>query len=203
LSLAEYSGLALAVRESHEAGVSAADIQIRDAHESDAGAIAQIYAHHVLHGTASYDIEPHPVEYMLAKVRAVSEAGWPFLVAHSEGAVVGFAYATQFRDRAAYRYTCENSIYLHPRWIGRGIGKQLLEALISQAERCGFRQMIAVIGGAEPASVALHAACGFYEAGRLHAVGWKKEKWLDNVYMQRELLPVASNVRAMPDQISR
>jgi phosphinothricin acetyltransferase len=101
--------------------------------------------------------------------------------------VVGYAYATQFRDRAAYRFTSENSIYVHPEWMGRGIGKALLQALLQEAAACGFRTMVAVVGGGEPASVGLHAACGFEEVGRLHAVGWKKERWLDSVYMQREL----------------
>jgi phosphinothricin acetyltransferase len=160
---------------------------IRDARESDAASVQAIYAYHVLHGTASYDVEPPPVEYLLDKIRWVLGEGWPFLIAEKDGSVVGYAYATQFRDRAAYRYTCENSIYVHPDSVGRGIGKALLQALIKRSAVCGFKQMIAVIGGAEPASIALHASCGFEEKGRLHAVGWKKERWLDNVYMQREL----------------
>jgi phosphinothricin acetyltransferase len=165
----------------------ASEALIRDAHESDADAIASIYGHHVLNGTASFDLEPPPAELMREKICAVQEAGWPFLVADREGSVVGYAYATQFRDRAAYRFTSENSIYVHPEWMGRGIGKALLQALLQEAAACGFRTMVAVVGGGEPASVGLHAACGFEEVGRLHAVGWKKERWLDSVYMQREL----------------
>ena len=160
---------------------------IRDVTESDAGAIAAIYGHHVQHGTASYDYEPPPVDDTLAKIRRITEAGWPFLVAEMDGIVAGYAYATQFRDRAAYHFACENSIYVHPEWMGRGIGKALLLALIERAATCGFKQMVAVIGGAEPASIALHASCGFEEVGRLKRVGWKKERWLDNVYMQRAL----------------
>jgi len=170
-----------------ERRVASAEALIRDAHGSDADAIAAIYGHHVLHGTASYDIEPPPPEYMAAKIRAVQEAGWPFVVAVRDGTPIGYAYATQFRDREAYRFTCENSIYVHPDWMGQGIGKALLWALMDRAAECGFGTMVAVIGGAEPSSIALHARCGFEEVGRLKAVGWKKEKWLDSVYMQRDL----------------
>jgi phosphinothricin acetyltransferase len=160
---------------------------IREASELDAGAIAAIYAHHVLHGTASYDMEPPSTDETLAKIRRIVRAGWPFIVAEQDGQVIGYAYGTQFRDRAAYAWTCENSIYVHQDWQGRGIGKALLHDLCRLAEDYGFRQMVAVIGGAEPASIALHAACGFREVGRLHSAGWKQGRWLDNVYMQMAL----------------
>src|SRR4029079_17856283 len=99
-----------------------------------------------------------------------------------------YAYATQFRDRPAYAWTCENSIYVRADRIGQGIGRPLLEALIEAARDAGFRQMIAVVGGGEPASVALHLRCGFREAGRMKTVGFKFGKWLDTVYMQRSLI---------------
>ena len=162
-------------------------MDIRDALESDAEAVHAIYAHHVLHGTASYDIDPPSLEDIRGKMRWIIGEGWPFLVAEANGEVVGYAYSTQFRDRAAYRFTCENSIYVDPQHTGRGVGKALLQALIERSGEYGFRTMIAVIGGAEPASIAVHAACGFEEVGRLKGVGWKKERWLDNVYMQRAL----------------
>ena len=162
-------------------------MDVRDARESDAEAVHAIYAHHVLHGTASYDIDPPSLEDIRGKMRWIIGEGWPFLVAEANGEVVGYAYSTQFRDRAAYRFTCENSIYVDPQHTGRGIGKALLQALIERSGEYGFRTMIAVIGGAEPASIAVHAACGFEEVGRLKGVGWKKERWLDNVYMQRAL----------------
>jgi phosphinothricin acetyltransferase len=165
----------------------AADLMIRDAEESDAAAVQSIYAYHVLHGTASYDVEAPSVEQMTEKIRWVLAEGWPFLIAIRDGEVVGYAYATQFRDRAAYKFTCENSIYVRADCMGQGIGRALLQSLLERSKRCGFLQMVAVIGGAEPRSIALHAACGFEEVGRLHAVGWKKERWLDNVYMQRGL----------------
>lgn len=161
--------------------------ETRSARVEDADAITAIYAHHVAHGTASYDTEPPAVEAMRDKIEQVLAKAWPFLVAEADGAVVGYAYATQFRDRHAYAYACENSIYIRADRIGHGIGRRLLTELIAQAEAYGFRQMVAVIGGGEPASVALHGAFGFNEVGRLAAVGWKHGRWLDSVYMQRAL----------------
>ena len=167
----------------------ATDLKIRDVAEADAHRIQAIYAHHVLHGTASYDYEPPSLEETLAKIRRITAHHWPFLVATHKSEIAGYCYATQFRDREGYRFTCENSIYVHPDWLGRGVGKHLLHALMPRAAACGFRTMVAVIGGAEPASIAVHASCGFAEAGRLRGVGFKHGKWLDNVYMQRSLEP--------------
>lgn len=170
----------------------AAEPIIRAVAEADAAAIAAIYAHHVRHGTASYDVEPLSVEETRAKIRRIVAAGWPFLVAQLRGGIAGYAYVTQFRDRAGYAYTCETSIYVRADRVGEGIGKQLLSALVDAAEAAGFRQIVGVIGGAEEASIRVHAGCGFEFAGRLHAVGWKHGRWLDNVYMQRALGPGAS-----------
>jgi phosphinothricin acetyltransferase len=161
--------------------------EVREAVPGDADQIATIYAHHVLNGTASYEIEPPSVDATAHKIERITGRGWPFLVALEGAEVVGYAYAEQLRDRPAYRFTCENSIYVRADRIGRGIGKGLLMELCARCEALGFRQMIAVIGGAEPASVALHARCGFGPAGRLESVGWKKGRWLDTVYMQRPL----------------
>jgi len=162
-------------------------IEIRPATTDDAGAVADIYGHHVLHGTASFDDNPPPPAFWTDKIEAVVGRGWPFLVATSGGQVVGYAYATQFRDRPAYAFTCENSIYVDPEHLGRGIGKSLLGGLIPAARQAGFRQMIAVVGGAEPASVALHRSFGFVEAGRMTSVGFKFGRWLDTLYMQLAL----------------
>jgi phosphinothricin acetyltransferase len=164
-----------------------AELVIRDAIEADAEAVQAIYAHHVLQGTASYDIDPPPVGAIHDKIHHVREAGWPFIVAEFRGEIAGYAYATQFRDREAYRFTAEDSIYVHPEMTGRGVGKALLDALIERSAESGFKTLVAVIGGAEPASIAVHSSCGFAEVGRLKAVGWKKGRWLDNVYMQRAL----------------
>ena len=165
------------------------DFSIRRARAEDAAAIAAIYAHHVAHGTASFDTIPRTNQATDAKIAECETHGWPFLVAQREGRIVGYAYATQFRDRPAYAATCENSIYLDPAAIGQGIGATLLAALIEASEKAGFRQMIAVIGGAEPASVALHRKLGFREAGRLASVGRKHGRWHDTRYLQLPLGP--------------
>lgn len=162
----------------------ASAVYIRQAKVQDGGAIAAIYAHHVLHGTASFDTVPRSEADTQAKILECLARDWPFLVAIGDGAVIGYAYATQFRDRPAYVSACENSIYIHPDHLGQGVGKALLSALMSFAETCGFRQMIAVIGGGEPASVALHTSLGFEHAGRMRSVGRKFERWLDTVYIQ-------------------
>jgi phosphinothricin acetyltransferase len=162
-------------------------IELRDVCTEDAREIAAIYAHHVLNGTASYEIEPPSVRFTRDKIERITGRGWPFLVAREGDDVVGYSYAEQLRDRPAYRFTCENSIYVRADRTGRGIGKALLTELCRRAEALGFRQMIAVIGGAEPASIGLHQSCGFETAGRLRNVGWKKDRWLDTVYMQRAL----------------
>jgi phosphinothricin acetyltransferase len=162
-------------------------IALRTVSPGDAEAIAAIYAHHVLHGTATFDIDPPSAHFWAGKIGAIADRGWPFLVAEDSGSVIGYAYAAQFRDRPAYARTCEDSIYVAPEMTGRGIGRRLLETLIDDALSCGFEQMIAVIGGAEPASVALHARCGFVEAGRMRAVGRKFGRTLDTLYMQRPL----------------
>jgi phosphinothricin acetyltransferase len=160
---------------------------VRIAEPRDAAAIAAIYAHHVAHGTASFDTDPRSEAATAEKIAECASRGWPFLVAELDGMVVGYAYASQFRDRPAYRTTCENSIYISPAYIGQGVGTLLLAALIEAATAAGFRQMIAVIGGAEPASVALHARAGFREAGQMRSVGRKHGRWLDTVYLQRSL----------------
>ena len=156
--------------------------------DADAAAVAAIYAHHVRHGTASFETEPPDQAEMAARMGKVLDAGAPWLVARDpDGEVIGYAYASQFRDRPAYRYACENSVYIRDDRRGEGIGRALLANLIVAAERAGFRQMIAVIGGAEPASIRLHAGCGFVEAGRMRGVGRKAGRWLDTLYMQRPL----------------
>lgn len=159
----------------------------RPAYANDAEQIAAIYAHHVWHGTASFDTDPRSVEATQAKIIECDTRGWPFLVCVDGATVLGYAYATQFRDRPAYALACEDSIYVHPDHIGKGVGKALLTALVEAAETAGFRQMLAVIGGAEPASIALHTSLGFEQAGRMRAVGRKFGRWLDSVYMQRAL----------------
>jgi L-amino acid N-acyltransferase YncA len=160
---------------------------VRAASVDDAPAIAAIYAHHVLHGTASFEFEPPSVDFWYDKIKELTDRAWPFLVAGEANEVAGYAYATQIRDRPGYRYTCEDSIYVRVDLAGRGIGTLLLTDLIDAAAACDFRQMVGVVGGAEPASIALHARAGFREVGRIHHAGFKFDRWLDTVYMQRAL----------------
>jgi phosphinothricin acetyltransferase len=164
-----------------------ADIAIRSATPDDAAAVQAIYAFHVAHGTASFDTEAPDEAFWGDKIADVLARGWPFLVAERSGAVIGYAYATQFRDRAAYSRTCENSIYVADGMRGRGVGRKLLTAVVAKARACGFEQMIAVIGGGEPGSVALHERLGFGHAGRMRNVGYKFGRRLDTVYMQLDL----------------
>ncbi len=167
---------------------SAVAIAVRDSTESDLPAIAAIYAHAVLHGSASFEIEP-PGEAEMARRRAdVLGHGLPHLVATRDGAVVGYAYAGLYRPRPAYRHTVEDSIYVAPHAQRCGVGRALLPALIGRCAAAGRRQMIAVIGdSANAGSIALHRAFGFRDAGVLEAVGFKFGRWLDSVLMQRAL----------------
>lgn len=160
---------------------------IRRASAEDVAAITAIYAEHVLNGTASFDTVPRSHAATLAKLNECLSRHWPFLVAERAGEVLGYAYVTQFRDRPAYEHACENSLYVKASLRGEGIGAMLLGALVERAERRGFRQMVAVVGGGEAASVAVHLKHGFHHARRMSSVGWKFGRWLDTVYMQRAL----------------
>jgi phosphinothricin acetyltransferase len=162
-------------------------VRLRAATPDDAAAVQGIYAFHVAHGTASFDTEAPDEAFWRGKVERVLERGWPFIVSEQEGTVVGHAYATQFRDRAAYAHTCENSIYVAGGMRGQGVGRLLLGALVEAARAADFEQMIAVIGGGEPGSVALHERLGFVHAGRMRKVGFKFGRKLDTVYMQKDL----------------
>lgn len=164
-----------------------AELQIRPARPDDARAVCAIYDYHVAHGTASFDSEGPSEAQWTAKIADIAAHGWPFLVAERDGEVLGYAYATQFRPRAAYARTCENSIYVADTARGTGVGSQLLRRLIDDARSTGFEQMIAVIGGGEPASVTLHGKLGFVHAGRMRNVGFKFGRKLDTVYMQYDL----------------
>ena len=151
-------------------------------------AITRIYAHHVLHGLASFEEIP-PDEAELARRRGeVLRHGLPYLTAEQEGEVVGYCYAAPYRARSAYRFTIEDSVYIDPARIGQGIGRALLSRLIALCEQGPWRQMIAVIGDSEnQASIGLHAAEGFRMIGTHPAVGFKFGRWVDSVLMQREL----------------
>jgi L-amino acid N-acyltransferase YncA len=161
---------------------------IRTARENDFPAITAIYAHHVLHGTASFELDPPNEEEMRLRAAHVRHEQMPYLVAELDGEVVGYAYATIYRSRRAYRFTAEDSVYIRHDLAGRGIGRALLEALIAECEGIGCRQMIAQIGDrANLASIRLHERAGFAHAGMLKSVGFKFGRWLDTVRMQRTL----------------
>ena len=163
-------------------------IKIRPSTDTDLPSIARIYAHHVLHGTGTFETTP-PSELEMTQRRSdVLGKGLPYLVAELDGTVLGFAYCNWFKPRPAYRFSAEDSIYLAPDAAGKGLGKLLLQELSSQAERAGVRKLIAVIGdSANLGSVGVHTACGFTHVGVLSACGWKFDRWLDVVLMERAL----------------
>ena len=164
------------------------EISIRPAGPSDLAAITRIYADAVRGGTASFEIDPPDQNEMARRFAALCGSGFPYLVAEGAGSVAGYAYAGPYRGRPAYRWTVEDSIYVAAGLQRRGIGRALLDRLIREAETRGFRQMIAVIGDSKQASsIALHAGAGFRMIGTFEAVGFKFDRWLDSVLMQRAL----------------
>ena len=168
-------------------------LAIRPAKISDIPAITRIYAHAVLHGTATFELEPPDEAEMTRRFDKLRAGAFPYVVAEVDGVLGGYAYAGAYRERPAYRFTVEDSIYIAPELHGRGIGRALLTRLIADAEAGGFRQMIAVIGdSAQIPSIALHAACGFRDIGTFETVGFKFGRWLDTVLMQRALGPGAT-----------
>jgi len=161
---------------------------IRPCEESDVAAITAIYAHHVLHGLASFETAPPSESDMCRRHREIVAQNFPYLVAEYADEVVGYAYASPYRLRPAYRYTAENSVYLHPAWTGRGIGRQLMSALLAECEARGLRQIVAVIGdSANHASIELHKSLGFSMVGTIRSAGYKLGRWVDTVLMQRAL----------------
>jgi L-amino acid N-acyltransferase YncA len=164
-------------------------VTLRPATAEDAAAIAAIYAVHVLGSSATFEIEPPPAAEMAQRIAAVQEVGLPWWVAEHDGRLAGYAYAGSYRPRPAYRHTCEDSVYLAPWAMGRGLGRALLGRIIDEARAAGRSQMIAVIGGGNenPASIALHERLGFRQVGTFERVGFKFGRWLDTVLMQRGL----------------
>ena len=161
---------------------------VRAATAGDIPAITRIYGHAVKHGTASFELEPPDEAEMAHRMQTLLDGGYPYFVAETDGALVGYAYAGPYRPRPAYRFSVEDSIYIDPSAQRRGIGRVLLEHLIAECERHGFRQMVAVIGdSAQTASIELHRALGFRLVGTVENVGYKFDQWLDSVNMQRPL----------------
>jgi phosphinothricin acetyltransferase len=163
-------------------------LTLRDSTAADIAACAGIYREAVRNGTGTFELEEPDDAEMGRRRDAILAQGLPWLVAERGGQVLGYAYANQFRPRRAYRFCVEDSIYLGPDARGQGVGRVLLAELISRCERLGIRQMLAVIGDAQnTGSISVHKSCGFEHTGTFAAAGWKFERWLDVVMMQRRL----------------
>lgn len=161
---------------------------IRAATADDAAALAAIYGHHVLHGLGTFEEEPPSAAEMESRRAAIIARDLPYLVAEDGGRVLGFAYAGPFRLRQAYRYTLEDSVYIAPDAVGRGVGKAVLSAVVEACEALGVRQLVAVIGDSgNAASIGLHRSLGFVDAGVGRSFGWKHGRWVDIVWMQKAL----------------
>jgi L-amino acid N-acyltransferase YncA len=179
-----------------------ATISIRPVESTDLDAIQRIYAHHVLHGLASFEETPPDAAELARRWRAIADAGLPYLCAIDgpatdgvTGPIVGYAYAGPHRPRSAYRFSVEDSVYVAPGAAGRGVGRALLRRLIDICTDLGKRQMIAVIGDSgNEASIGLHRACGFKLVGTFAAIGFKHGRWVNSVLMQRALGPGSGNL---------
>lgn len=170
---------------------------IRGATPADLGAMTAIYAHHVMTGTGTFEETPPDAAELGQRMAKVQGANCAWLVAENEGRIVGYGYYAQIRDRSAYRFTAEDSIYVRDDVRGMGVGKALVQALIEHATARGFRQMIAVIGDSENVgSIGLHSSLGFRQVGTMKAVGLKFGQWVDVVTMQR---PLGEGERSLPD----
>jgi phosphinothricin acetyltransferase len=173
---------------------------LRPATAADVGAITAIYRHAVLHGTASFELEPPDEAEMLRRFTAVAEAGYPYFAAELDGRIAGYAYVGAYRTRPAYRFTVENSVYIAPEAQGKGVGTALLEALIEASTAGGYRLMVAVIGDSRNmASIALHRSQGFRFCGTIHSVGYKFGRWLDSVIME---LPLGEGDKSAPHEMA-
>ena len=161
---------------------------IRSSHDADITAITAIYAHHVRHGTGTFEIDPPSTADMASRRDDVRGKGLPYLVAAEGEKVLGFAYCNWFKPRPAYRFSAENSIYLAADAHGQGLGRALLAELAAQAEKAGVRKLIAVIGdSANAGSIGVHRSVGFRHVGILKSCGWKFDRWLDVVLMDKAL----------------
>ena len=161
---------------------------IRASEEGDITAITAIYAHHVLHGTGTFEIDPPSCQDLAQRRADVLARGLPYLVAEDAGRIVGFAYCNWFKPRPAYRYSAEDSIYVADATRGQGLGRLLLDALTTQAQAAGVRKLLAVIGdSANAGSIAVHRAAGFTDVGVMRSVGWKFGAWRDIVLMEKPL----------------
>jgi phosphinothricin acetyltransferase len=163
-------------------------VTIRPASPGDLDGVGEIYAHHVRTGVATFELTPPDRLEWLRRFHTATSSGLPFLTAAMDGQVIGYAYCAPWKTRPAYRHTVEDSVYLAPHAVGRGVGGRLLDALLDDCVRIGVREVIAVIVDADgAASLALHRNRGFVDAGRLRSVGFKHGRWLDTLLLQRSL----------------
>lgn len=170
---------------------------LRDATPADLAAITAIYAHHVAHGSGTFEEGAPDAAEMARRMARVQTDGCAWLVTENDGQLTGFGYYMQYRDRSAYRFTAEDSIYVRDDVRGQGVGKALVAALLDHAAHRGFRQMIAVIGDSENVgSIGLHLSLGFRQIGVMRAVGMKFGRWVDVVTMQR---PLGEADRSLPE----
>jgi len=175
-------------------------VTLRPATAADVAAITAIYRPAVLRGTASFELEPPDEAEMLSRFHAVAGAGYPYFVAALEGRVVGYAYASAYRTRPAYRFTVEDSVYIAPDAQGKGVGTLLLKALIEASTAKGHRLMVAVIGDSRNhASITLHRNAGFTFCGTIHSIGYKLGRWLDTVVME---LPLGEGDTSAPQEVA-
>ena len=181
-----------------EPGRDGAEISIRAAIDDDLPAIQQIYAHHVLHGVASFEYEPPALAEMRRRFEAIVASDDPYLVADCGGEIGGYAYASAYRPRPGYRFVREGSVYVAPGMERRGIGRGLLAALIEACTAKGYRRLIGIIGDSDhAASIGLHESLGFRRVGLLPSVGFKFGRWVDSVIMD---LPLGEGDRSLPDE---
>lgn len=175
-------------------------VKLRDARISDMAEIQSIYAEEVLHGVSSWEEIPPEVEEMCNRFESLVAAGFPYRVAETRNVVAGYCYASTYRPRIGYRFTVESTIYVHRRFRGLGVGRLLIDDLVTICEAHGFRQMIAVIGDSDNrASIDFHARMGFEHAGLIRSIGYKYDRWMDSVIMQKQL---GDGDHSQPDQLA-
>jgi phosphinothricin acetyltransferase len=163
------------------------DLVLRPYAPADIPAVTRIYGHYVRDTVITFETEEPDEAEMATRFATIAGKGHPLLIAEAAGRVIGFAYASTYRAREAYRFTCEDSIYLAPDAVGKGLGGMLLRRLIEDSSKAGLRQMVAVITAERANSIRLHEKHGFRFVGRYEALGYKFDRWLDVVHMQRAL----------------
>ena len=161
---------------------------IRNAVQTDFTEIQVIYSEYVLKTHATFEVIPPAKDELIRRWQTITSDSLPYLIAELNNKVIGYAYASKYRSRSAYKYTIEDSVYVSPNSIGKGVGKALLKSIVQKCASLGYRQMIAVIGGSDNhSSINLHERCGFYQIGTMPSTGYKLQQWVDSVMMQRQL----------------